>query len=111
MKKQRIAIIGVPIDLGANRRGVDMGPSALRVTGIEDRLRALGHEVRDFGDIAVPLPETCDVGDARSRYAGPIRTVCEVLCETSSRALAEGFVPIVLGGDHSLAMGSVAATA
>ncbi|HZI95542.1 MAG TPA: arginase [Patescibacteria group bacterium] len=107
----KIAIIGVPIDLGANRRGVDMGPSALRVTGLADRLRELGHDVRDFGDVDVPLPETCDIGAGDSKYAAAIQRVCESLCEISTKALAEGRLPVVLGGDHSLAMGSIAATA
>ncbi len=109
--KRKVAIIGVPIDLGANRRGVDMGPSALRVTGLADDLRGLGHEVRDLGDVDVPLPETCDAGAGNARFAGAIRKVCEDLCATSLKAQQEGWLPVVLGGDHSLAMGSIAATA
>src|SRR5437867_5840551 len=101
-----IAIIGVPIDLGANRRGVDMGPSALRVTGMAGRIRALGLDVEDRGDVHVPLPEECDVGGKNLKYAGAIRGVCESFCEKSLAAFKNGRVPIVLGGDHSLAMGS-----
>jgi arginase len=109
--QRKVAIIGVPIDLGANRRGVDMGPSALRVTGLADDLRELGHEVRDLGDIDVPLPETCDTGAGNARFAGPIAKVCEDLCALSLRAQLDSWTPVVLGGDHSLAMGSIAATA
>ena len=110
MTPRRIALIGVPIDLGANRRGVDMGPSALRVTGLAERLRELHHDVRDLGDVDVPLPEECDVGAARARYGKAIKDVCESLCAASLKAQADGRLPVTLGGDHSLAMGSIAAT-
>jgi len=105
------AIIGVPLDLGANRRGVDMGPSALRVTGLADRLRALGYDVKDFGDVDVPLPEECDIGEPNKKFADDIREVCEDVCEMVLKALKQGRLPVVLGGDHSLAMGSIAASA
>jgi arginase len=104
----KVLIIGVPLDLGGNRRGVDMGPSALRITGLAERIRALGLEVTDSGDVAVPLPELCDIGDAHQKYAGPIATVCEELCERVYAGLAQGRLPVSIGGDHSLAMGSVA---
>ena len=105
------AIIGVPLDLGANRRGVDMGPSALRVTGLADRLRALGYDVKDFGDVDVPLPEECDIGEPNKKFAEDIKEVCEDVCEMVLKALKQGRMPVILGGDHSLAMGSIAATA
>jgi len=105
-----IAIIGVPIDLGANRRGVDMGPSALRVTNVTERIRALGLDVEDRGDVHVPLPEECEAGEKNLKYASAIRSVCERLYEKSLAAFEDGRLPIVLGGDHSLAMGSIAAT-
>lgn len=105
------AIIGVPLDLGANRRGVDMGPSALRVTGLADRLRALGYDVKDFGDVDVPLPEECDIGEPNKRFAEDIKEVCEDVCEAVLKALKQGRLPVILGGDHSLAMGSIAASA
>ena len=105
------AIIGVPLDLGANRRGVDMGPSALRVTGLADRLRALGYDVKDFGDVDVPLPEECDIGEPNKKFADDIKEVCEDVCEMVLKALKQGRLPVILGGDHSLAMGSIAATA
>jgi len=107
----KILLIGVPLDLGGNRRGVDMGPSAVRITGLAERIRALGHEVTDTGDIDVPLPELCDIGDASRKYAAPIAAVCEELCERVAAALAEGRLPVSIGGDHSLAMGSVAGVA
>jgi arginase len=104
----KVLIIGVPLDLGGNRRGVDMGPSALRITGLADRIRALGHDVVDAGDVDVPLPELCEIGDANEKYAGPIAAVCEELCERVYAGLVQGRVPVSIGGDHSLAMGSVA---
>jgi arginase len=103
-----VLIIGVPLDLGGNRRGVDMGPSALRITGLAERIRALGYDVTDSGDVAVPIPELCDIGDVHRKYAGPIADVCEELCERVYAGLAEGRLPVSIGGDHSLAMGSVA---
>jgi arginase len=104
----KVLLVGVPLDLGGNRRGVDMGPSALRITGLAERIRALGHDVTDSGDVDVPLPELCDIGDASGKYAGPIATVCEELCERVYGGLAQGRLPVSIGGDHSLAMGSVA---
>jgi arginase len=107
----KVLLVGVPLDLGGNRRGVDMGPSAVRITGLAQRIRALGHDVVDSGDVDVPLPELCEIGDANSKYAGPIATVCEELCERVYTGLAEGRLPVSIGGDHSLAMGSVAGVA
>lgn len=107
----KVAIIGIPLDLGANRRGVDMGPSAMRVTGLAERVRKLGFEVVDRGDVDVPLPEECDIGDVRKKYAEDIKEVCEELCGRTYRELKEGFLPVHLGGDHSLAMGSIAGCA
>ena len=107
----KIAIIGVPMDLGANRRGVDMGPSAIRITKFYEKLRSLGHDVVDRGDIAVPIPEASDVGDASKKYAATIEAVCERLASAVYECMCEGRKPIVLGGDHSVAMGSVAGAA
>ena len=107
----KISLIGVPLDLGASRRGVDMGPSAVRVTGLADRLRRLGHDVVDTGDVPVPIPEVCAVGEARVRYRGPIAAVCRALCDRTSAARREGRIPVVLGGDHSLSIGSVSGVA
>ncbi len=107
----KVSLIGVPLDLGASRRGVDMGPSAIRVTGLTARLRKLGFEVEDTGDIDVPLPEEAASGDAKRKYAQAIAAVCRDLCDRVHRALTAGSIPVTLGGDHSLAMGSVAGCA
>src|SRR5918992_320160 len=106
-----VHIIGVPLDLGGNRRGVDMGPSAFRIAGIGERLAALGIDVTDAGDLLTPIPEVRSSGDPRKKYIREIARVCERLYKTSLTALEKGGLPVVLGGDHSLAAGSVAATA
>jgi arginase len=105
-----IHIVGVPLDLGGGRRGVDMGPSAFRIAGLGERIAALGPAVVDEGDLEVPIPETRHAGDDRKKYIEDIATVCKALFETSVGALESGGFPLVLGGDHSLAAGSVAAT-
>jgi arginase len=106
-----IHIIGVPLDLGGGRRGVDMGPSAFRIAGLGERMTSLGCQVVDRGDLEVPIPEVRHPGDDNKRYVDDIAAVCESLFSTASAALADGGLPLVLGGDHSLAAGSVAATA
>lgn len=106
-----VHIIGVPLDLGGNRRGTDMGPSAFRIAGFREQLSALGLHVTDKGDIPSPIPETKGPGDARKRYVRDIAKVCHKLFQSSQASLAEGALPIVLGGDHSLGAGSVAAAA
>jgi len=104
-------IIGVPLDLGAGRRGVDMGPSAFRIAGLAERLTGLGYRVVDRGDLPAPIPETQERRDERKKYIDVIAKVCEKLYETALMSLEEGAMPLVLGGDHSLAAGSVAAAA
>ena len=106
-----VHIIGVSLDLGGNRRGVDMGPSAFRIAGLGERLAALGAPVVDAGDLVAPIPETKSFGDPHKKYIREIARVCEKLYKTSLAALDKGGFPLVLGGDHSLAAGSVAATA
>jgi arginase len=106
-----VHIIGVSLDLGGNRRGVDMGPSAFRIAGLGERLAALGIPVVDAGDLVAPIPETKAYGDPSKKYIREIARVCERLYKTSLAVLEKGGVPLVLGGDHSLAAGSVAATA
>ncbi len=106
-----VHIIGVSLDLGGNRRGVDMGPSAFRIAGLGERLAALGVPVVDAGDLVAPIPETKALGDPSKKYIREIARVCEKLYKTSLAALDKGGFPLVLGGDHSLASGSVAATA
>jgi arginase len=102
-----VAVIGAGLDLGAGRRGVDMGPSAIRYAELEARIRALGHEVSDLGDVRAPVPEATDEGDESSRYLGPIKQVCGRLAELVDAASGRGELPLVLGGDHSIAMGSL----
>ncbi|MEO8257011.1 MAG: arginase [Acidobacteriota bacterium] len=106
-----VHIIGVPLDLGSGRRGVDMGPSAFRIAGLDERLTALGCAVVDRGDLRAPIPETQEERDERKKYVNDIAAVCEQLYQTSLISLGEGALPLVLGGDHSLAAGSVAAAA
>lgn len=106
-----VHLLGVPLDLGAGRRGVDMGPSAIRIAGLGERIAALGREVVDRGNIDAPMQETNAPGDARKKYIREISAVCQSLYERSYEILREGGLPVVLGGDHSLGAGSVAATA
>lgn len=109
--KRPVHIIGVPLDLGGGRRGVDMGPSAFRIAGLGDRLAALGYTIVDKGDLAAPIPETQRQRDERKKYIGDIAKVCQKLYQMSLASLEEGAMPLVLGGDHSLAAGSVAGSA
>ena len=106
-----IHIIGVPLDLGGNRRGVDMGPSALRIAGLGERLAALGVPYLDKGDLPAPIPETRERSDERKKYIDDIALVCQLLYQTALGSLTDGAMPLVLGGDHSLAAGSVSASA
>ena len=105
--RRSIEIIGVPVDLGAGRRGVDMGPSAIRIADLEPRLEALGHTVQDAGDLDVMIPETQEVGEGRLRYKAPILAFCSELCRSVEASLDKGHLPLVLGGDHSIAIGSI----
>jgi len=102
-----VAIIGAGLDLGAGRRGVDMGPSAIRYAEVEARIGALGRTVVDWGDVRSAVPEATEVGDASARYLDVILESCERVARLVARALEEGFVPLVLGGDHSIAMGTL----
>jgi arginase len=103
---QKIRIIGVPMDLGQSRRGVDMGPSALRVAGLQARLKQLGHHVEDIGNVAVKQPEEQHYGEKHAKYLNEIAETCRGLAEMTERTIAEDLVPLVLGGDHSIAIGS-----
>ncbi|MBO9325613.1 MAG: arginase [Roseiflexus sp.] len=108
-----IAIIGVPLDLGAGRRGVDMGPSAIRYAGLRERIAALGYRVRDLGNLAVPLAEQIEPPtlDEPLRYLQPIVGVVRDLAQQVRNVISGNTLPIVLGGDHSLSIGSVAGAA
>src|SRR4051812_23018307 len=103
----KAAIIGAPLDLGAGRRGVDMGPSAIRYAGLEDRLAALGIDVVDRGNVATPVAEATTEHDERARFLPEIRATCERIAELVGAALDEDRVPVVLGGDHSIALGTL----
>jgi arginase len=102
-----VAIIGAPMDLGAARRGVDMGPSALRLAGLDERIRTLGYDVQDLGNVEVDQPESLPVGPHRARYLPQIAQSCTRLADTVYRAVSEAKLPLVLGGDHSIAVGTV----
>jgi arginase len=106
-----VHIIGVPLDLGGGRRGVDMGPSALRIAGLGDQIATLGYNVSDKGDLPAPIPETKRPENAKKKYAKEIGKVCQKLYDVALKTLDEAALPLVLGGDHSLAAGSVAASA
>jgi arginase len=106
--QKTVRLIGVPMDLGAGRRGVDMGPSAIRIAGVSQGLRQLGLAVEDDGDVGVPAPESRDPGDRTARYLEPIYHVCNRLRLRVRRSLEQAEVPVVLGGDHSIAIGTVA---
>lgn len=107
----RIRVIGVPMDLGADRRGVDIGASAIRYAGLNDQLRRLGYSVHDSGNIAVPLPESQSTGNPHLKYLDPIIQAAEGLAESVTAALQEGEFPLILGGDHSIALGSITGVA
>jgi arginase len=108
---RRIRVLGVPLDMGASRRGVDMGPSAMRVAGLEARLESLGHKVTDGGNIRVEIAETQALGSPNARYLKQIAETCTRTAEAVVKTLDEGRTPLVLGGDHSLAAGSVSGVA
>lgn len=101
-----IEIIGVPIDLGQTQRGVDMGPTAMRYAGLASRLAALGYQIRDSGNIEVPIRETRAEEQAR-HYLPSIRRACQATYELVRSAVEEGHIPLILGGDHTLAIGSI----
>ena len=108
---KKIRVIGVPLDLGQSRRGVDMGPSAVRVAGLEARLEELGHVVEDAGNVSVSIPEQKKVGDPSAKYLKEITATCTTHGELVIKTLEAGMVPLVLGGDHSVAAGTVAGVA
>ncbi len=102
-----IAIIGAALDLGQGRRGVDMGPSAMRAAGLEERLRSLGYTVRDLGNVASPEPEATALEDERARFLPEIKETCARVAALVTEASTGGEIPLVLGGDHSVAIGTL----
>ncbi|MEW5976589.1 MAG: arginase [Acidobacteriota bacterium] len=106
-----IDVIGVPLDLGAGRRGVDMGPSAVRVADLNKRLAALGYTVEDQGDVSVTIPETRHYGDQKCKFLREILEACLTLAGMVKDTLDQGSLPVILGGDHSIAIGTLAGVA
>jgi len=108
---QPVAVIGAGLDLGAGRRGVDMGPSAIRYAGLQERIEGLGRVCVDRGDVLVAGPEVTEVGDPRARYLEAIKASCGRVAELVQAAREAGQLPLVLGGDHSIAIGTLAGMA
>lgn len=107
----RICVIGAPIDLGADRRGVDIGPRAIRYAGLRDQLQKLGHTVHDTGDLAIASMEQLPVGNPHLKYLAPIvQASAELAAKVTSTLQAQEF-PLILGGDHSIALGSISGIA
>jgi arginase len=111
MKQRPVQVIGVPLDHGAGRRGVGMGPAAMRVAGLDAALERLGAEVRDTGDLVIPAPETEASGRENARFLDVIARTCTQLAERVKDALDAGALPLVLGGDHSIAIGTISGIA
>jgi arginase len=107
----KISIIGVPMDLGADRRGVDMGPSALRYADLNEHLVELGHDVEDLGDLDVIIPETRHYGDPQAKYLKEIADACSQLANMTLNVYEKDRTPLVLGGDHSIAVGTMSGMA
>jgi arginase len=103
----KVAIIGAALDLGAGRRGVDMGPSAIRYADLDDRLGDLGIGCADWGNVPTAVAEATASGDPKARFLTEIKETCERIARAVARAVGEGRTPIVLGGDHSIALGTL----
>jgi arginase len=106
-----VHLIGVPMDLGSGRRGVDMGPSAIRIAGINEHLRELGHKVLDEGDIDIKNVEELRVGDLKARYLKEITRALKLLSKKIEKITVRRGFPLVLGGDHSIAIGTISGIA
>ena len=105
--RKQVAIIGAALDLGAGRRGVDMGPSAIRYAGLHDRLHRIGYDVLDWGDVETAVLEATEVADETARYLPEIKAACSRVARLTGLALEQGALPLVLGGDHSVALGTL----
>jgi arginase len=105
--KRDVAVIGAPLDLGQGRRGVDMGPSAIRYAGLEERLTSLGYTVRDHGNVETAVPEATALEDERARFLPEIIKTCERVAGKIVEEVEAGGLPLVLGGDHSVALGTL----
>ena len=106
-----VRIIGAPSDFGQERRGVDMGPSAIRYAGLIEKLQRLGHHVIDLGNIPVPTPEMQEIQNHKMKYLDEVQTICQSLYETVKNTMDQRQIPVILGGDHSISIGSVAGAA
>jgi len=109
-KFNSVRIIGVPSDLGANIRGANVGPSAVRIAGLHDKISVLGYKIEDAGDILVPIRETLPESAAKEKYLTTITDVCDLLRMEVEMSLDRDMMPIVIGGDHSIAMGTISGT-
>jgi arginase len=107
VNQRKLAVIGGALDLGAGRRGVDMGPSAIRYAGLDDRLAGLGLDCSDWGNVETVIPEATAEGDPRARFLSQIKDACERIARRVAATTGDGYVPIVLGGDHSIALGTL----
>ena len=105
--KRKVAVIGAALDLGAGRRGVDMGPSAIRYAGLATRIAELGYEYVDRGNVGTAVAEATTPGDEHARFLPQIKETCRHIAELVADAAGEGFIPIVLGGDHSVGLGTL----
>jgi len=111
MKQEKISVIGFPMDLGSGRRGVDMGPSALRIADLENKLRNLGYIVEDLGDVFIEIMEKQEIGDPKLRYLEEVLKTSQTLAEIVEKVLDDGNFPLCIGGDHSMALGTIAGIA
>jgi len=107
----KVRIVGVPLDLGQERRGVDMGPSAVRAAGLNHALKSLGHQVEDAGNVHVKIPEEQHFGDRHAKYLNEIAETCQEVAHHVYETLKDGVFPVSLGGDHSIAVGTLAGVA
>jgi arginase len=105
--ERTVAVIGAPLDLGQDRRGVDMGPSAIRYAGLDAQLERIGLRCADWGNIDAPVAEATAVGDEHARFLEQIKAACDRVAKLVARAAHDGFMPLVLGGDHSVALGTL----
>ena len=105
--RREVTIIGAALDLGAGRRGVDMGPSAIRYAGLDARISELGYELGDRGNVGTAVAEAIDAGDEHARFLPQIKETCGHIAEVVAEAARSGSMPIVLGGDHSVALGTL----
>src|SRR5690348_14214714 len=102
-----VAIIGAALDLGQGRRGTDMGPSAIRYAGLDTRIAELGRPVEDWGNVVTAVAESIGYGDEEARFLDEIKATCAEIADLVAKAKQEGYLPLVLGGDHSVALGTL----